>query len=740
MAAMRCFVVLALATLTHGAEQQAAVNPVRKVVTLLQMLQKKVTAEGETEKDLYDKFMCYCKNGGGSLAASIADAEEKVGQLPNEIEAAEADKAKTEGNLKTAKADLAAAKAAMKEATAIREKEAAAFAAVKADADSNLFAILGKCTEQKPGGEWTAEECKKVGGDFVGALPALEKGMAGAFLQTKAADVLKRLAAAKQDSELLAFLAGGSSYAPQSGQIVGILKQMADTMAANLASATADEEAAIAAYTELMDAKTKESNALQASIEAKIKKIGDLAVAIVQLKNDLSESAASLIEDQKFLADLEKSCATKTAEWEERSKTRSEELLALADTIKILNDDDALELFKKTLPSASESLVQVRVTSEAMRAKALELVRGAKKNSSKDRARLELIALALAGKKMSSGGFEKVIKMIVDMVKLLKEEQVADDNKKSYCLEQFDVTDDKKKALERKLSQANTAIADAVEGIATLTEEIAALTADIKALDKEVAEATEQRQEENKAFTEMMASDSAAKELLGLAKNRLNQFYNPKLYKAAPKAELSAQDRILVSEGGTASPTPAPGGIAGTGVTVFADVSAHSHADDKVAPPPPPTTWGGYAKKSGESTGVIAMIDLLVKDLTKEMTEGKTTEADSQADYEEMMRDSAEKRVTDTQTLADKGAAKAGLESDLAAAKDEKAATEGELAATLEYISSLHAECDWLLKYFDVRKEARNGEIDSLVNAQAVLSGADYSLIQIKQGNLRRKQ
>merc|ERR1719356_1359880 len=106
---------------------------------------------------------------------------------------------------------------------------------------------------------------------------------------------------------------------------------MADTMAANLAAATADEEKAIAAFKELMAAKTKESNALQASIEAKIKKIGDLAVSIVNMKNDLSETEAALLEDKKFLADLEKSCATKTAEWEERSKTRSEELLALAD-------------------------------------------------------------------------------------------------------------------------------------------------------------------------------------------------------------------------------------------------------------------------------------------------------------------------------------------------------------------------------------------------------------------------
>merc|ERR1712151_1389380 len=151
------------------------------------------------------------------------------------------------------------------------------------------------------------------------------------------------------------------------------------------ASATADEQAAIKTYKELMDAKTKESSALQASIEAKIKKIGDLAVAIVEMKNDRSETEAALLEDKKFLADLEKSCATKTAEWQERSKTRSEELLALADTIKLLNDDDALELFKQTLPSASSSFVEVRANSESMRSRALRLVRDASKKQSKDR-------------------------------------------------------------------------------------------------------------------------------------------------------------------------------------------------------------------------------------------------------------------------------------------------------------------------------------------------------------------
>merc|ERR1711915_1001181 len=115
-------------------------------------------------------------------------------------------------------------------------------------------------------------------------------------------------------------------------------------------------------------------------------------------------------------------------------------------------------------------------------------------------------------------------------------------------------------------------------------DEIAALDDSIKALDKSVAEATEQRKSEHEEYKELMASDTAAKELLGFAKNRLNKFYNPKLYKAAPKVELSKEDRIFVSEGGTPPPAAAAGGIAGTGIKVFAQVNVH----DQDAPPPPP--------------------------------------------------------------------------------------------------------------------------------------------------------
>merc|ERR1719446_1561145 len=547
--------------------------------------------------------------------------------------------------------------------------------------------------------------------------------MGESFLQTRTASVLKQLSITMDISSvdrdiLTAFLTQGQGegYAPQSGQIVGILKQMTSTMEKELADITAAEEKAIKDYEGLMEAKTKEINALTKEVESKTSRIGELGVELVTLKEDLDDTTKSLAEDQAFLKDLDKNCKTKADEWAARQKVRAEELLAIADTIKILNDDDALELFKKTLPTTS--LLQLKTNGQATKRRALAALQQASQGVKRDY-RIDLISLALKGKKVS---FDKVLKMIDDMVALLKQEQVDDDQKKVYCEKLIDETEDKVKELELHISDLSKAIADAKEGIATLADEIEALSDGIKALDKQVAEATEQRKEEHADSVETLANDNAAKELIGIAKNRLNKFYNPKLYKPPPKRVLSEEERITVNMGGTLAPTAAPGGIAGTGVTVL--------AQSRVAPPPPPETFGAYSKKGEESTGVITMLDMMVGDLDKEITETETEEKENQKEYEQFMSDSAAKRASDAKSIEDKEAAKADLEATNIAAGEEKAAKTKEAMATAQYLSELHGECDWLLSNFDTRKEARAGEVDALKKAKAVLSGADYSLLQ----------
>merc|ERR1719198_1478945 len=171
---VRLIALVAILGCTNAVEQQAGANPVRKVVTMLQSMQKKVTAEGEKEVELFEKFMCYCNSGDAALAKSIADAEAKIPQVTADIEAGENEVKQLKSDLKSHQTDRAAAKAAMAEATNIREKEASAFSDLKAEADANIAA----CTK---------------------ATAAIEKGMGGSFLQTTAAQVLRNLVLAKNN-------------------------------------------------------------------------------------------------------------------------------------------------------------------------------------------------------------------------------------------------------------------------------------------------------------------------------------------------------------------------------------------------------------------------------------------------------------------------------------------------------------------------------------------------------------
>jgi len=697
---------VALTTATGGLaltkeSVEVTVNPIRRVVTMLQMMQNKVTAEGEKEKVLFDQFMCYCSTGASELQASIDAADTKIPQVESALKEAAATKTQLEAEVKQSQSDRAEAKKAIAEATSLREKEANTYAKDSGDMKTNL-AALGN------------------------AIQSISSGMSGgAFLQTNAAQSVRKLAvdmdiSAADRDQLMSFLSEGSQYAPQSGSIVGILKQMKDTMSDDLAAATTAEKKSLANFDALVAAKEKEIAACQKAIEQKVTRVGELGVQIETMKGDLSDTEQDYLEDKKFLADMDEQCASKKAEWEERCKTRTEELLALADTVKILNDDDALELFKKTLPAPA--LLQVKVSKNQMRNQALAALTGHKDYH------LDLIALALHGKKVS---FEKVIGMVDDMVALLGKEQADDDNKKEVCEMQIDKAEDDMKTLDTSIADLEKSIADGKEAITTLNDEIAELTKGLKALDKDVAEQMDMRKEEHEDYVATMASNSAAKELIEFAKNRMQKFYNPKMYKAPPKRELSEEERVTVNMGGTLAPTAAPGGIAGTGIA-FMQVAAHRQAV-KDAPPPPPATFGAYAKKSGESNGVMGMMDMLVADLDKEIQEMDVEEKDAQAEYEKFTKEAAAKRVTDSKSITDKEGAKADAEATVEKETGERLNTMKEMMATMEFLKALHGDCDWLLQNFDVRKEARTGEVESLKKAKAVLSGADFSLLQTKR-------
>merc|ERR1719271_1401326 len=506
----------------------------------------------------------------------------------------------------------------------------------------------------------------------------------------------------------LAFLEDSSESTGASDQIVGILKAMKDDMEAELKEAIEAEEKAIAGYGDLKGSKEKEIEMATEAIETKMARAGELAVSVVQSKDALEDALEEAADTQKFLATLEKDCATKTKEMAERTKMRNMEITAISEAIGILNDDDALDVFKKALPSSFEQTVGFlqKGDAKASRArKAQALLSQVAVNAKDTHVNLLLYTLGSKLKLKSAGGFDEVTKMVDDMVVLLGKQQKEDEKQKAYCEDEFETAADEEAASKTKLAQTDAKLAELTDSIGTLMEEISALEESIAALDKEVADATEQRKEEHAAYVAQMQMNEAAMGLVDKAKNRMQKFYNPTLYKAPPKTEMSMEEKIMQ---------------AGTFVQV--------RRSDVAPPPPAPEMPSGPVQKNAKSAGVIGMMDTIIKDLGNDMKDMEYEEKTAQSEYAELMADSQATRAGDSKALTGKTSTKAEVEATLMATKEIRSATATDLKQVGTVIADLHAACDFIMQNFDLRKEARTSEIEGLKNAKAVLSGASFSL------------
>jgi len=615
--------------------------------------------------------------------------------LAAKLKSEEAEKVQVGEDLIQHKKDREAATGDIEEATVLREKEAAAFAAEKADSETNI-------------------------GQMATAIPALEKGMGGAALiQTVDGNRLKKVIQSSSHIDdndrrsVMAFLEENGDYAPASGQLVGILKGMKDDMEAELKEAIATEEKSIAGFGELKASKESEIELATEAIEAKTGRAGEIAVSVVQTKDSLSDTEDELADIEKLLTQLATECKTKEAEWAEKSKVRAEEVKAISEAVSILNDDDALDVFKKARPSAlmQEQLGFLQksnsVASKAKKAQAL-LAATAKKVKS---TQLDLLLFSLNSKLQMSAkgkaqGLESVIKMIDDMVVLLGKDQTDDDKSKTFCEDELEKTADEQKAATEKKAVVEAAIAEATDAVSALADEIAALEESIKALDKSVATATEQRKEEHEDFLESTQLNEAASALVKKAQQRLQKFYNPTLYKAPPKTEMTMEEKII---------------DAGT----FVQIKAHGE-DDSSAPLDMPETPAALYQKSEKSAGVIGLMDMMIKEIATDMKDAEYEEKTSQADYAKLMTESEETRTASSKAIVTKTASKAEMEAKLETAKESLTATNTDLDLIASTLGDLHVQCDFLLQNYDLRKEARTNEVESLKTAKAILSGADF--------------
>jgi len=709
LSAISCLVLLTGVAARGSSDNEFGANPIRKIVTLMQDMSKEIEAEGAKEKELFDKFMCFCNGGKEELEKTSADSAQAEETLSSQAEEQTAEKASLEGDLKKHEEERTAAESDLAKATAIRGKENADYEASLGDQKSNFAAISG-------------------------AIPALEKGMGGAasLLQQNGNELRKKIQRAVGSSQVvssgekkdvMAFLEQSGDYAPASGQIVGILKNMKDEMDKSIKALIKDEEDAVAGYGDLKAAKEQEIEVASEAIEAKTKRVGELAVSIVQAEDGADDASKEKANADKFLATLSTQCITKQQEYDARAKTRADEISAISEAIGILNDDDALDVFKKAVPAAllqrssthaarKFGFLQGKAAAASPLSRALSFISASVQNHKN--LQMEVLANAMKSKlrvqekhrvqgKVNFKGavdFTAIVKMVDDMVAVLGKQQAADAQHKAWCEGELAKTADESEKASETVASLGASIAETSDEISTVADDIAALQSGIAALDKDVATATEMRKSEHADYLETVQLTEAAIALIGKAKNRLQKFYNPALYKK-PEPVPEEEEAAAAS---------------------FLQVVAH------VAPPEAPETFSGpYEKKGQKSGGVMALMDMLTGELKSTLQEAQHDEKTAQDEYVELMTDSQKQRQQDSEAVTDKSAAKAELEGTLVSLKENKAMTLKQMEDLNAYNTEVHGSCDFILQNFKLREEARTNEIEGLKNAKAVLAGASYS-------------
>jgi chromosome segregation ATPase len=342
-----------VSTLQFDAE--AAKNrPVAKVTNLLKDMIKQLEKEAEEDEEIYDKLACWCETNDKKKNKAIKDAEAKIKDLTTKIADYTATSARLNAEIKNLKKEVADNQDALESATAIRQKELAEFNAEEKELLLSINGLKNAVTVlSKVQGGASFLQNGNVNGvaNIISYQLATHSSMIESVLTMHQRDVLNSFVQAPQDF-FDAAPTFKQSYAPQSGEIFGILNQMKESFETNLAETQKDEAANVAAYEDLKAAKEEEIAAGLSQIETKTDELASTDEKLAEAKEEIEDTKSALTADEEFLMMLKEKCSVTDAEWEERQKTRQEEIEACSKALSVLTSDEAHDLFTKTFNPA----------------------------------------------------------------------------------------------------------------------------------------------------------------------------------------------------------------------------------------------------------------------------------------------------------------------------------------------------------------------------------------------------
>lgn len=701
---------------TMGVAVQAQASPLGKVVTLLEEMKAQCSTEAEEDAKAYEQYKCWCTKNDREKNGAIKEAERRIADFTAFLEEAAATEAQLKTEIEGLAADIKEDQESLATAEGVRAKDKADFETSEADMKETLAALKGavdilskvQLLQKGKGGDAkaTAKILLQIRGavekkfpqfkevmqrdlfDVLGSMQGVKKG--AAFLSGNPNYWESSEEQAGKDAKangLEGAAAGAKSFNSRSGQIFGVLRSMNDQFLRDLDAAQKSEFQALVQYEQLHAAKTGEIASASAQKEAKETHLADLMNQAAKARDDLKATKGALSADEQFLMNLKESCATEANEYESRSQVRSEEIRALAETLKILTDDESRSLFGKTMNflqvqsiagsisiSESTAAAQDRAADRAMK----RLAEVAKRHKN-----WALVSLAV---RVRLDAFTKVIAMLDKMSAELKSQQQEEFEKNDYCKKSIDETEDKiwtGKNTEEDLNEKHQQVTNSLQ---VLAENIEQMKADVAADEVSLKQAGEARKAENQVFQTTISDQRATVNILSKALARLQEFYG-----GAQLVEVRAHG------------AQEPG----------------ANVED---PPPKPKDY----QKSGGAGGALQMMMKIVSDVQAEEAATAVDEQNAQKAYSTLVSDTKASIEADRDAIAK-------AEADTAEASTEKSETEEAQMANGEELTNLnsllgahHLDCDWLLKFYDVRQQARGEEMDAIADAKAILSGADF--------------
>uniref|UniRef100_A0A7S0AJP9 Uncharacterized protein n=1 Tax=Pyrodinium bahamense TaxID=73915 RepID=A0A7S0AJP9_9DINO len=747
-------------------------TPVTRVVNLLKEVQKSLAAEMEEDESLYDKLKCWCNDNEYEKQTNLEASTAKVSELEASIEGLSAKSSELKASIEELETQLDSDKKALAEATELREKQRKEFHGGELDstqAIENLRAALEVLSKHQaapessvaggpvfktPQDSWealveTASKSRTASGeermrsqDFGESLLALksksrttldgewtreheashlarpleefmrhsgfdvEEAVAdvaapppaapstGGFLQSEppaprgapehaagmplddTAVVNKALRSAAAFVQAHHREGYYPSYNAQSGEIIGVLKQLKEEMEADLSEAQKNEQAQASSFEELRSAKSSQIQTAEKMSEQKEDELATAQNSLAGAKEDLGQEQAAAANSQEFLAGLEDTCAKADKNFQARKSKRTEEIQVVTRAMEVLTGDEARDAMSSTFGFIQRSTSTKASQRRQQAAAALRMAARRTHNPQ----------LSLLATSVELNAFTKVKAAIDKMIGMLKVEQDDEVKKNDFCkaeIQENEMETERKTDFKEDLQTKGAQLAETIE---TLDAGITEAKRSIAQLQVDLQRASENRKAENLDFQKSLADQMLTVKVVMEALNLLAAFY-----------EKEDKESLFLQNG--------------------------NEADSVQTPPVAQMEY----KPSKAAAGVMELLEKVALDAKALAAEAVVSENAAQAAYEQTIAETNASVEALQKAVSTKSKAKAVAAKDKLQVESDIADTSSELDGLSKYNNKIHAECDYLLKNFEVRQSARAQEVEALQQAKQILSGATYN-------------